>query len=573
MTPTHEQPRRRPLGAVRAALLLVAVPLSAQPTQPTVIAPALLGARVDSIFDPWRGTDRPGCTVGIGTPSETLLERGYGMADIESGVPLTPDRIVHSASLTKQVTALAVLLLARDGRLSLDDDVRRYVPELPSYGERITIRHLLTHTNGLRDVFEMLILARGRFEESRITSADALDALVRQDALNFAPGSDHLYGNSSYLLTALIIARVSGQSYADFVQTRIFAPLGMTKTRIRDDVTRLIPGRAVGYARAGAGFRTSTPNFDVVGSTNMQTTVGDLLRLGRNLAHPRVGDSTTIRAMLSPTVLPRGDTVGYGLGLALIRDGANDVVEHEGSDPGFRAYFGWYRSSSVMVALLCNTSNLDPVGLGRRVARVATGEPVIMPTGARAPTAMDSAAARAALRWAGVYFEPDTRAMVELTIRDGTLYSDRVGGVRIEATGPHRAHLVGTPLDLLFDSTGVTEHPAYVVRSAVPGRRPDRFTWVAPTTWQPTATALKAYEGTYTNEALASEFHVSASDSTIVIAPRGGVRMTARPVMVDGFTSGQIRIQFRRSSGQITGLEITHPRARALPYERARRRR
>ncbi|MBC7788357.1 MAG: beta-lactamase family protein, partial [Anaerolineae bacterium] len=322
------------------------------------VSDSALRARVDSLFEPWRGTDRPGCAVGVSHRGRVVLERAYGMADLESGTPMTPATVVHAASLAKSVTALAVLLLVRDGKLALDDDVRRYLPELPDYrtryGAPVTVRQMLNHTSGLRDFFELLILARGRFEEDRITVADATAVVGQQPALNFAPGTQYGYSNTGYLLAALLVEHVSGQSFSAFAAQRIFAPLGMDHTRFRDDVAALVPRRAVGYARRGAGWRTSVPNFDVVGSTNLLTTVGDLLRWAGNLAQPVVGDSTLVQQMLTPSVLAGGDTTTYGLGLSLVSDRGLRVAEHEGRDPGFRAYLGWYLEPGLAVALLCN---------------------------------------------------------------------------------------------------------------------------------------------------------------------------------------------------------------------------
>jgi CubicO group peptidase (beta-lactamase class C family) len=544
----------RPTRLVTAALLLAAPAYAA--AQPI--------AAIDSLFDRWRGTDRPGCAVGVSRRGRVLLERGYGMADIESGAPMTPNTVVHAASLAKQVTALSVLLLAREGKLSLDDDVRRYVPELPQYEKTITVRHLLTHTSGLRDFFELLILARGRFEEDRVTDADAIAMVGRQRALNFPPGSEYLYSNTGYLLAARVVSRVSGQPFPAFVADRILAPLGMTRTRLRDDVAMLIPGRALGYAPRGSGWRTSVSNFDVVGSTNLETTVGDLLRLADNLAHPVVGDSTLVRQMRTAALLATGDTTAYGLGLSLARDRGRTVVEHEGRDPGFRAYLGWYPDDSLAVALLCNAAALDPVGLGHDVAgRVLGPAPAAPPAASTSTTPSDP---RAALAWAGVYLEPTTRQVAELTVRDGVLYTDRTGGARVEAIDARRARLVGPPLELEFEPGRPL---TYVVRWLIPNRRADRFVWQAPAAPALDRAALAEYAGAYTSRELDATYRVEVSDSTLTLRTGAAPPLVARPVFRDGFVSGQYTIQFVRRGARVTGFEISHPRARGVAFVRA----
>src|SRR4029434_7873138 len=160
------------------------------------------------------------CAAAASQDGRTVYEAGYGSANLEADVPITPASIFHAASVSKQFTAMAVLLLAREGKLSLDADVRTYLPELPDYGQRITLRHLLTHTSGVRDQWDLLALARGRFEEDRITEADVLDIVTRQKVLNFVPGAEYVYSNTGYTLLAVIVKRVSGTSLRDFADAR-----------------------------------------------------------------------------------------------------------------------------------------------------------------------------------------------------------------------------------------------------------------------------------------------------------------------------------------------------------------
>ena len=557
---------------VRATLIALSpIVLAAPRDVGAQTADSAIGARIDSLFAPWTGTDRPGCAVGVSHGGRVLLERGYGMADLESGAAMSPSTIVHSASLAKSVTAFAVLLLEREGKLALDDDVRRYLPELPDYraryGTPITIRHLLTHTSGLRDFFEMLILARGRFEEDRVTDADATAVILRQTALNFAPGTQYSYTNTGYLLAAKIVARLSGQSFGSFVEARILAPLGMRDTHVRDDVATLVPRRALGYARRGGAWRTSVPNFDVVGSTNLLTTTGDLLRWADHLARPTAGDSAIVWQMLTPAALTGGEITAYGLGLALVRDRGFHVAEHEGRDPGFRAYLGWYREPDVAVALLCNAAALDPVGLGHRVAAATLDLPAAVPAPSASPVAPSAEGARRALGWAGVYLEPSTRQVAELTVRDGALYTDRTGGARVEAIDAHTARLVGQPLELDFEAG---TRAGYRLRWLIPGRRADRFQWRAPRTLVLRHAELAVYAGSYASKELDATFLVEAGDSTISVRFGTTPGLVARPVFPDGFVSGQYTIQFVRARGRVTGFEISHPRARGLAFLRAR---
>src|SRR3712207_3087675 len=286
---------------------------------------------VNRVFAAWSAADGPGCALGVARDGKTIFENGYGMANLELDAPITPSSIFHVASVSKQFTAAAIALLARDGRLSLGDDVRKYLPELPDYGHRITIRHLLNHTSGLRDQWDLLFMARGRFEESRITEAYVLELVARQKALNFVPGTEYVYSNTGYTLAGTIVKRVTGKSLREFADERMFKPLGMTSTHFHDDYTMVVKGRAAGYSRGADGkWHVSLPNYDTYGATSLFTTVGDLLKWDANFAKPVVGDDAMVQAMRASATLANGDTTGYGLGLVTeIYRGAR-LVGHSG---------------------------------------------------------------------------------------------------------------------------------------------------------------------------------------------------------------------------------------------------
>ncbi len=253
-----------------------------------------IAAKVDQVFARW--TDQtPGCGVGVSIKGRSVLERAYGMADLEHAVKNAPDTIFEAGSVSKQFTAAAVLLLAREGMLSLDDPVRKHIPELPDYGVPLTIRHMLTHTSGLRDWGNVAGIA-GWPRTTRVhTHAHVLDIVSRQRSLNFPPGTRYSYSNTGYNLAAIIVSRVSGESFAEFSQKRIFEPLGMTRTSWRDDYTRIVRGRAIAYSDGRDGFRLNMPFENVHGNGGLLTTVGDLLRWTANFAQPKVGDEGVVR--------------------------------------------------------------------------------------------------------------------------------------------------------------------------------------------------------------------------------------------------------------------------------------
>jgi len=391
-----------------------------------------LAVRLDQVFDAWRNTKGPGCALGVSRNGAVVYEHGYGMANLETGTPIQPSSIFHVASVSKQFTALAVMLLARDGKLSVDDDIRKYITEIPDYGTPITIRHLLTHTSGLRDQWELIGLSRGRFEENRITEADVMDIVVRQKALNFTPGNEYVYSNTGFTLLGVIVKRVTGISLRDFADERVFKPLGMTNTHFHDDYTMLVPGRTSAYARRAGGWHVSIPNFDVYGATNLFTTVGDLLKWEANFDHPLVGDRRLFDEMETPGRLANGKATSYGFGLGIYRYRGARVVEHEGGDAGYRSYLGRFPERGLAIAVLCNAATANPTLLARGVAdaylgsslapvetKVAPkGVPLFDSTLSRRPTAVSSAALAA---YAGEYYSEEVDAHYRVAVRNSAL--------------------------------------------------------------------------------------------------------------------------------------------------------
>jgi len=363
-------------GAFGISLLTVLLCLSGdtRPVSQEAARGADATARVDRVFDGWRDTKGPGCAVGVSRGGAVVYEHGYGMANLETDTPVRPSSIFHAASLSKQFTATAIMLLAREGKLSVDDDIRKYVAEIPDYGTPITIRHLLTHTSGLRDQWELIGLSRGRFEENRITEADVMDIVARQKALNFTPGAEHLYSNTGFTLLAVIVKRVAGKSLRALADEQVFKPLGMADTHFHDDYTMLVPGRTSAYVRRAGGWHVSIPNFDVYGATNLFTTVGDLLKWEANFDHPMIGDRALFDQMETPARLTGGDTTAYGFGLAINRYRGQRVVEHDGADAGYRSYVGRFPEHGLAIAVLCNAATANPALLARRVADVYLGD-------------------------------------------------------------------------------------------------------------------------------------------------------------------------------------------------------
>ncbi len=352
---------------------------------------------VDDVFARWTSAS-PGCAVGVGVKGKSVLERAYGMADLEHDVRNVPDTIFEAGSVSKQFTAAAVLLLARDGKLSIDDPVRKYIPELPAYAEGsggappkaraeggpdyrvpLTSRHMLTHTSGLRDWGEVAGIAGWPRGKRVHTHAHVLDIVSRQKALNFTPGTDWSYSNTGYNLAAILVSRVSGKSFAEFSRERIFAPLGMTKTSWRDDYTRIVKGRAIAYEPAGDGYREDMPFENVHGNGGLLTTVGDLLRWNENFATPKIGDAAFIAEEQTVGKFTDGRAHEYAFGLFVRPYRGIDEVGHSGATAGYRAYLARYPKQHVSVAVLCNAGNANATQYAHAVAEAYLGSAIAAP--------------------------------------------------------------------------------------------------------------------------------------------------------------------------------------------------
>jgi CubicO group peptidase (beta-lactamase class C family) len=356
-------------------------------TAPQAADPA---ARVDVVFSRWTPAT-PGCAVGVGVDGKPVLQRAYGMADLEHDVPNAPDSIFEAGSVSKQFTAAAVLLLAKDGKLSIDDAVRKYVPELPDYGAPLTIRHMLTHTSGLRDWGSIEGIAGWPRTTRAYTHAHVLDIVSRQKALNFTPGTEWSYSNTGYNLAAIIVARVSGMTFAEFSSRRIFIPLGMTHTSWRDDFTRIVKGRAIAYDFGPAGYRQEMPFENVHGNGGLLTTVGDLLKWNENFVRPVVGDAAFVALQQTSGTLSDGRAHGYAFGLSVGKYRGVPEVSHSGSTAGYRAFLVRYPDQHVSVAVLCNAGDANATQFAHAVADVYMGsrfsEAVATPSGAGAAAA------------------------------------------------------------------------------------------------------------------------------------------------------------------------------------------
>ncbi len=546
---------RVPLPAV-AALALVCV--AVHPSFAQDSAAARLRGRVDSVFAPYNGTDRPGCAVGVSRGGTVLLERGYGMADLESGRPITPETIFESGSVAKQFVAATVVILAQQGKLSLDDPLRRHLPELPAWADSVTLREMLQHTSGLRDqwgLFEIQGRPLGRVVH---TLRDVLDLATAQRRLNFAPGTQWLYSNMGYILAGLVVQRVSGDSLAVAMRRLLFEPLGLTHTGWRTDFRTVVPGRAQAYDPEAGGFVLDMPFSLVYGSGGMLTTVGDWLKWNDALTADRVGRPGTAALLATPRTLPDGRSTDYGLGLG-VGDIGGGVMElgHGGSTAGYRTYLARYPASGLSVAVMCNRGDANTTALARAVARAALGAPApAAPDAVRLPEA-------ALRRWEGLYRDSVTGEVMRIAYRDTALWAGLGRGQRM------------VPLDSARFLVGgrVAEFRAF---GAQVRARPDSagaFMAVRVPAAAPTAAQLAAYVGRYTSAELGVTYTVTLRADTLRVASPREEPTGLAPLDADGFNAPGVGAQVtftRDRRGAVDGFEMFAGRVLHLRFDRER---
>ena len=321
---------------------------------------------VDDLFSAYTGTSVPGASVVVIRDGEVVIRRAYGMADLERGVAATPQTDYRLASVSKQFTAMAAMLLARDGKLRYDQPIRDFLPELPAATNAVTVRHLLNHTSGVWD-YEALI------PESRTTQLDDNDVLAlvaAKDALSTVPGTAYCYSNSGYVLLGLIVARASGMSYPEFLRTRIFQPLGMHASVAHVEGRDTVPQRAYGYSPRGGTFVQTDQSVTsaTLGDGGIYTNVDDMVRWDRSLSGESLIDRASLTVATTPPALPGGAATEYGFGWFMDAYRGLKRWRHTGETSGFRNAILRFPDHRLTIIILTNRSSGEPQAIAERIA-------------------------------------------------------------------------------------------------------------------------------------------------------------------------------------------------------------
>jgi CubicO group peptidase (beta-lactamase class C family) len=399
-----------------AAAVFISTPASSQST-PT-------NDRLEKLFGHYN--DRtPGCALGVMTAGQLTYSHAYGMADLQTATSLTTDSIFSIGSMSKQFTAMSIVLLIEDGGVSLTDDVRKYLPELPSYGHKIAIANLLHHTSGLKDLDQLLQFSGVHLPFDLMNTRMAWSIIERQRTLNFAPGDEYSYSDTNYFLLAAIVERVSGESLPHFAKRRIFDPLGMAHTEFRADASEVIPGLASGYRKMADGFHLAPDDDEMLGDSGVFTTIGDLARWDRDFYEPVVGGQRGLDLMLARAPLNDGSANVYAAGLKVLTHRGLRMIEHAGDLPGYQSELVRFPDQQVSVAVLCNQRDdggatdlalaAAHIILEKEFAAARPPVPVEKPESSAKPSSIDVA------RNAGTFWDENTGNVLQLTATSGKL--------------------------------------------------------------------------------------------------------------------------------------------------------
>jgi CubicO group peptidase (beta-lactamase class C family) len=498
-----------------------------------LLAASLLAAspgaeEVARIFAAYQHSNTPGCAAGVEVPGRDIWTGAYGMADLEHSVANTPATVFEAGSVSKQFTAAAVLLLVERGQVSLDDDIRKYFPEIPAYERPVTVRHLLNHTSGLRDWGEIEAIAGWPRTTREYTHAHVLEIINRQRSLNYAPGEAWSYTNSGYNLAAVLVERVSGTTLQAYCYKEFFEPLGMMSTQWRDDFRRIVPNRAIAYRKRGPEWRQDMPFEDVYGNGGLLTTVGDLLKWNHNLATGKLHPAL-FEMMQKPGSLSNGHSIGYGLGFFLHDFQGLAEVGHSGSTAGYQTWLGRIPSKGFSVAVICNAASANATDYAHQIARLYLGLPNPQP-----PVAPED-------------FKPGLYRNVRDRV---TVNVERANGA---------VTLSGQPAKVSVRFLGdkmMVFNPTY-----------GEDVWERVEPWTPAD--LSAFAGVYASDEAETVLRVVFENGNLVIHRRPDTSLALKPADHDGFESPLGSVHFLRDArGKVVALSLGTGRVWDLRFTR-----
>ncbi len=519
--------------------------------------------KVDKLFEQWDSTVSPGASMAIIHNGEIIYSRGYGMANLEQNVPNTPETVFRIGSTSKQFTAACIAILSLKGKLSLDDDIRKFLPELPAYDKTITVRHLVYHISGIRDYLGLAYLS-GKSDDDFYTPEETVAMIARQKGLNFTPGDEHLYSNSGYFLLGVIVSRVSGKSLDEFVHDNIFKPLGMKNTHYHDDYRKIVKKRADGYDETEDGFKILNTTLNHVGDGGVFTTVEDLYLWDQAFYNHKLGREL-MDLMHQTGVLNDGKKLEYAFGLNVGHYKGLKRVAHGGAFVGFRADMIRFPEEKFTVVCLANLASINPTKLCRQVADIYLADKFTeekAPEKEAEPKAPVTLTQEELKNKVGKYTDEEESFVADISLKDDTLIVEaRSLSFSLIPISKSKFISKDTPVEIMiefFPAEGKATGAKMIVESdrEIPlVKIPE----IAPLTLE----QLESYTGSYFNDELPATYVLAVEEGKLIFKHRNAPEEPLKLIDKDKFLSGYGKIEFIRGKRKrITGFYLDAGRVR-----------
>jgi CubicO group peptidase (beta-lactamase class C family) len=528
---------------------------------------------VDQLMARWDGPV-PGAAVQVWRGGRTLFSKAYGMANLAYGIPFATSTPTNIGSTSKQFTAFAVLLQAERGLLSLDDDIRKHIPELPAFSDTVRVRHIISHTSGLREFINFLMMGGLQLDKGDwIDRGELIEIVQKQPALQNTPGAEFNYNNTAFGLAAVIVERTSGKPFHEFMRENVFGPLGMTRTMVRPTPRHIVPGSSLGYGPGPDGFLELRDLGASVGAGGIYASVEDLQTWAQNYMKPRVGTPQIVEAMRTSNVLNDGKETGYGYGLFIDEQGGVKRVHHGGADVAHRSQPVFYPELDAGVTVQGNEARFNS-NVAFRIAEaffqeIESEDETTEVAGEFDPASFDPEdfddfAGRFAL---------DAAPQVVITFsRDGSRYFAEVTGqprVELTPTSDSTFAIQGVEASVTFHRGGRGPVDALTLHQGG-DQRATRLSEDA-AEWKPTPEALTEFAGRYFNVELEVFYTLAVEDEKLVLHRRRLEDTTLEPGKQDEFSGGGLQFAFERDrNGQMIGLYVANGRTRDVRFERFR---
>jgi len=543
--------------------------LTVEIIKPKAILP---NERVDEIFVPWASNDTPGAAVAIVKDGAIIYKKGYGLANLEYDIPISPNSIFHIASVSKQFTVFSILLLEKQGKLSLDDDIRKYIPEVPDFGKTITLRHLASHTSGLRDQWNLLSMAGWRMDDV-ITKEHVLKLVSKQKELNFNPGEEYAYCNTGFTLLAEIVSRVSDMSFAEFTNAKIFEPLKMNNTLFYDDHEKIVKNRAYSYYTDSTGFKKSVLNYANVGATSLFTTVEDLSLWSMNFSNMKVGDSTIINKMNKLAILNNGKTFGGALGQFVGKYKGLNEIQHGGADAGYRSYLTRFPDENFSVIVFSNSAEFNSGRMAHKVVDIYLKDRIKI--GAKKAEAKEESTSKAITVDKNILttyvgdFELQPGFKINISVNDGQLSGQATGQSVLSLTPLSNTEfkVAGVEAKIEFipnEGQNIKLLKLHQGGQIMDAQRVKEF--------DKTSVNLYDFSGDFYSEELSTTYNFTIVEGNLLAKHSRLSDFKLNPIKKDMFTGeawffGQIKF-IRDSNNIITGCKVSNGRVRNLHFEK-----